>query len=293
MEMVLLSLEFEANRPRLRPLAYRILGSYEEADDAVQDTWLRVVRADVAEVGNFGGWFTTVTARICLDRLRARRARPETPTGLQADTPHRLGGGANPEHEVLVAASLESALVVVLDRLAPVERVAFVLHDVFAVPFDAIAQIVDRNPAATRQLASRARRRVQGASPTGDSDVLVSPRIVEAFFAAARKGDFDGLLAVLDPDVVLRPDADALRMGAAAEARGAHAVGRQMSGGAQAARLALVGDGDGDGVGLAFAPEGHIRGAIAFVIAGGRIVGISLIGNAGYLQQLDVTLLDD
>jgi RNA polymerase sigma factor (sigma-70 family) len=283
-----LSEQFEANRPRLRALAYRMLGSYEEAEDAVQETWLRADPASSTEVENLGAWLTTIATRICLDKLRARRSRREDPASTQPpDERSHADDAPGPEQEALMAESLGSALLVVLDRLAPAERVAFVLHDVFAVPFDEIAEIVGRTPEAARQLASRARRRVQGTTPAG-ADLVRRREIVDAFLAAARGGDFDGLLAVLDPDVVLRPDADALRMGSSAETRGADAVAQLMRGGAQVARLALVG-----GVpGLAWAPDGRIRGAIAFDIVDDRIVEIDLIGNEGHLEQLDVVLLD-
>jgi RNA polymerase sigma-70 factor (ECF subfamily) len=285
-----LSEQFEANRPRLRALAYRMLGSYEEAEDAVQETWLRADRARSTEVENLGGWLTTIVARICLDKLRTRRSRPEDPAGMQpSDERSSADGAPGPEQEALMAESVGSALLVVLDRLAPAERVAFVLHDVFSVPFDEIGEIVGRTPEAARQLASRARRRVQGTASTGDVDLVRRREIVHAFVVAARCGDFDGLVAVLDPDVVLRPDADAIRMGSFAETRGAEAVAQLMGGGAQAARLALVG-----GVpGLAWVPGGRIRGAVAFDIVDGRIVEIDVIGNGEHLEQLDVVLLDD
>jgi RNA polymerase sigma-70 factor (ECF subfamily) len=284
-----LSDQFETNRPRLRALAYRMLGSYEEAEDAVQETWLRVDPAGSTKVENLRGWLTTITARICLDKLRARRSRPEdlASTRPAGDRPH-ADDAPGPEQEALMAESVGSAMLVVLDRLAPAERVAFVLHDVFAVPFDEIGEIIGRTPEAARQLASRARRRVQGTTAAGDVDLLRRREIVDAFLAAARGGDFDGLLALLDPDVVLRPDADAVRMGAAAETRGADAVARVLQGGAQAARRALVG-----GVpGLAWAPGGRTRGAITFEVIDGRIVEIDVIGSRAHLEQLDIVLMD-
>jgi RNA polymerase sigma-70 factor, ECF subfamily len=284
-----LSHEFEASRPRLRALAYRMLGSYEEAEDAVQETWLRVGRAGSAEVENLGGWLTTIAARICLDKLRARKSRPESPVStLPSDERSNIDGAPGPEQEVLLAESVESALLVVLDRLVPAERVAFVLHDVFGFPFGEIGEIVGRTPEAARQLASRARRRVQGATPSGTADLVHRREIVAAFIATSRTGDFDGLLAVLDPNVVLRPDADAVRLGSFAETRGAAAVAELMRGGAQAARLALVGGMPG----IAWTPGGRIRGAIAFDIIDGRIVEIDVIANADHLEQLDVVLLD-
>ena len=282
--------EFEASRPRLRALAYRMLGSQEEADDAVQETWLRVDRADAGAVENLGGWLTTIVARICLDRLRARHSRPEDPSGIEPPAhPAAIAGGPGPEDEAVMADSVGSALLVVLDLLAPAERVAFVLHDVFAVPFDEIGTIVGRSPDAARQLASRARRRVQGATPAGDVDLVRRREIVEAFLAAARGGDFEALLTVLDPDVALLPDAAAVRMGNLREAHGTKAVAEFMRGGARAARLALV-----DGVaGLAWTPGGRIRGAVEFTLSGDRIVQIDVIGDPEHLEQLDVVLLED
>jgi RNA polymerase sigma factor (sigma-70 family) len=284
-----LSDHFEASRPRLHALAYRMLGSNEEAEDAVQETWVRVGSAVSTEVENPGGWFTTIAARICLDRLRARRSRPESPSSMLGPDEGSSGDDTpGPEQEALMAESVEAALLVVLDRLGPAERVAFVLHDVFAVPFDEIGGIVGRTPEAARQLASRARRRVQRTSPTGQVGLVRRREIVAAFIAASRAGDFDGLLAVLDPDVVLRPDAEAVRLGAFTETRGADAVAHLMRGGAQAARLALVGGTPG----VAWAPRGRIRGAIAFEMVDGRIVEIDIIGNAEHLEQLEVVLLD-
>lgn len=284
-----LSRQFEASRPRLRALSYRMLGSYEEADDAVQETWLRVVQASSTGVENFGGWLTTIASRICLDKLRARQSRPEHPVGTPPSAERsRIDEAPGPEQEVLIAESIESALLVVLDRLVPAERVAFVLHDVFAVPFEEIGEIVGRTPEAARQLASRARRRVRGSTPLGTVDLVRRREIVAAFIAASRAGDFDGLLALLDPDVVLRPDADAVRLGSFAETRGASAVAQLLRGGAQAARLALIGGMPG----FAWAPGGHVRGAVSFDIVGGRIVEIEVVGNAEQLEQLDVVLLD-
>jgi RNA polymerase sigma factor (sigma-70 family) len=285
-----LSHQFETNRPRLRALAYRMLGSYEEAEDAVQETWLRVDPGGPAQVENLGGWLTTVTARICLDKLRARRSRPEDPASIQPDGERSHADDApGPEQEALMAESVGSAMLVVLDRLGPAERVAFVLHDVFAVPFDEIGEIIGRTPDAARQLASRARRRVQGTAATGDVDPVGRGEIVDAFLAAARHGDFEGLLALLDPDVVLRPDAAAVRMGVSDEMRGAGAVAQFLHGGARATRRAFVG-----GVpGLAWVPGGHVRGAILFEVIAGRIVEVDLIGIGEHLDELDVVLIDN
>src|SRR5687767_6697381 len=208
---------FEEQRGHLRAVAYRMLGSSSEADDAVQEAWLRLSRADTSDVENLGGWLTTVVGRVCLDMLRSRTSRREEP--LDADVPERTASradGGDPEHEALLADSVGLALLVVLETLEPAERLAFVLHDMFAVPFDEIAPIVDRSPTAARQLASRARRRVQGETPTPDADLDTQREVLDAFIAAAREGDFEALLEVLDPDVVLRAD-----RGAATLVRGA------------------------------------------------------------------------
>ena len=280
--------QFETSRPRLQAVAYRMLGSRAEAEDAVQETWLRLARADPATVQNLGGWLTTVTARVCLDRLRSRRARPEDVVGA---IPDQLAGSSDdddPARQALVAESVGAALLVVLDLLPPAERVAFVLHDVFAVPFDEVAAIVDRSPDAARQLASRARRRVQGTAPTVDLDLVRQRRVVDAFLRAARDGEFDELVSLLDPDVVMRPDAAAVRMGSLRETRGADAVASALSGGARGAQLAIV-----DGLaGFVWAPGGRTRGVVQFAVADGKIVAIDVTGDAERLRQLDIVLLD-
>ena len=282
--------EYEASRPRLRAVAYRILGSHAEADDAVQEVWLRLDRADPARVENLAGWLTTVIARICLDRLRARRSLREEPAGARAPEPTSgVTHDSDPEHQALMADSVGAALLVVLELLAPAERVAFVLHDVFAVPFDEIGDIVGRSPEAARQLASRARRRVRGTGVAPDVDLVRQREVVDAFLAAARSGDFEGLVALLDPDVVLRPDAAAVRMGSLRASRGAAEVATALSGGAAAARVALV-----DGVaGLAWVPGGRTRGVVAFRIADGKIVEIDVTGDPERLRHLDVVLVGD
>src|SRR5919108_5878071 len=227
---------FEADRTRLQAVAYRLLGSASEADDAVQEVWLRLSRSDTSEVENLSGWLTTVVARGCLDMLRSRRSRREEPLALDGEF---IPDAADPEREAVLAESVGLAMLAVLQRLAPAERVAFVLHDLFGVSFDEIAGIVGRSPVAARQLASRGRRRVQGASEDGRAaDVARQQDIVEAFFRASRGGDLQALLAVLDPDVALRPDAEALRMGArtgwiTSELRGAEAVATRFSGQAE------------------------------------------------------------
>jgi RNA polymerase sigma-70 factor, ECF subfamily len=278
---------FEADRARLQAVARRLLGSHAEAEDAVQEAWLRLERIDAEAVDNLGAWLTTVVSRVCLDRLRARRARPEQPVHDEAPT-EPAATETGPEQEAVLADSIGSALLVVLERLSPGERVAFVLHDVFAVPFEDVASVLGRSPEAVRQLASRARRRVQGVHPASGVDLLRQRQLVEAFLAAARGGDFDGLLAVLDPDVVLRPDPAALRMGSLRETRGAREVATALAGGAQAARLALV-----NGVpALVWAPGGTTRGVIEFRVAGGRIVALDVTGDPARIGESEIVLLD-
>jgi RNA polymerase sigma-70 factor (ECF subfamily) len=284
-----LTTQFETTRPRLRAVAYRMLGSHAEADDAVQETWLKLSRTDVASVDNLGGWLTTVIARVCLDRLRSRRTRAEEALGTH--TADEVPGSADehdPLEQAVMAESVGAALMMVLDLLAPAERVAFVLHDVFAVPFDEISQIVGRSPDAARQLASRARRRLQGTGPTAGLDLVGQRQVVDAFLRAARGGDFDGLMKLLDPDVEFRPDAAALRMGALQPARGASAVATALSGGAKAARLALV-----DGMAaLVWAPAGHTRGVIQFTVSDDRVVAIDVTGDPDRIDTFDIVLLD-
>ena len=282
--------QFEESRDHLRAVAYRMLGSPSEADDAVQETWLRLSRADTSGVANLGGWLTTVVARVCLDMLRARQSRREEP--MSADVPEpsvSREGGSDPEHEVLLADSVGPALLVVLNTLAPAERVAFVLHDVFAVSFDEIAPIVGRTPTAARQLASRARRRVQGAPTVSDADLSRQRTVVDAFLAAARAGDFAALLTVLDPEVVLRADPGAKPPGASAEVRGASAVANVFAGRAQTAQPALV---DG-AAGLVWAPGGRPRAVFRFKLANDKIVGIDLVAGPERLAKLDLEILDD
>src|SRR5438105_3528293 len=232
---------FEEDRTHLRAVAYRILGSSADADDAVQEAWLRLARSDSSQVENLGGWLTTVVARVSLNMLQSRKTRREDPAG--SHLPEEIADGADgagPEHQAVLADSVGLALLVVLDTLAPAERLAFVLHDMFAMPFEEIAPIVERSPAATRQLASRARHRVQGADTTPDADLARRREIVRAFLAASRNGDFGALVAALDPDVVVRADQAVRRTGADAEVRGAQAVAATFSGRARAAKLALI-----------------------------------------------------
>ncbi len=281
---------FEEHRTHLRAVAYRMLGSQSDADDAVQEAWLRLSRSDTSGVENLGGWLTTVVARVCLDMLRSRKSRREE--SLDAHMPDPIASredGIDPEHEALLAESVGLALLVVLDTLAPAERVAFVLHDMFNVPFEEIAPIVGRSPAAARQLASRARRRVQGAASVSDADRTRQREIVDAFLAASRGGDLAALLAVLDPDVVLRGDGAVVQMGAEAEVRGATAVAATFSRRAQFAQPALV---DG-AAGLVWAPGGRPRVVFGFTITRGKIVVIDLIAEPERLRQLDLTVLND
>src|SRR5262245_24761227 len=275
--------QFEVNRAHLRKVAYRMLGSVGEVDDAVQETWLRLSRSDTAAVENLRGWLTTVIARVCLDMLRARKSRREEPMGPHVPEPAADNAS---EREAEMADSVGTALLVVLETLNPAERLAFVLHDMFAVPFEEIAPIVDRTPAAARQLASRARRRVQGA-PAPDAELGRKRRIVDAFLKASRDGDFEGLLAVLDPDVVVRADAAAQRLGSLPEIRGAQAVAQTFKGRAQAARTALV---DGD-MGVAVILGGALRVALRVSFAGDRIVAIEAVADAEKLAEIDVEVL--
>jgi RNA polymerase sigma factor (sigma-70 family) len=280
--------QFEAYRTHLRAVAYRLLGDLTEADDAVQESWLHLSRSDTSGVENLGGWLTTVVARVCLDMLRSRNSRREEPLG--ADVPDPIvsrEGGIDPEHEALLADSVGLALLVVLDTLNPAERLAFVLHDIFAVPFDEIAPIVGRSPTAARQLASRARRRVRGAATVPDADLTRQREVVDAFLAASRGGDFDALLAVLDPDVVFRADRAAVLAGASREVRGALAVARQFSGRAQGARPALV----NGAVGVVVARRGRLFLVLSLTVTRGKIVEIDVVADPARLRQLDLAIL--
>jgi len=282
-----LAARFEEQRAHLRAVAYRMLGSQAEADDAVQNSWLRLSGADTSEVENLAGWLTTVVARECLKLLRSRRGRREEPLADAAiEQPGSEHDVDDPEAVVLLADAVGPALMVVLDTLAPAERLAFVLHDIFAVPFDDIAPILERSPVATRQLASRARRRVQGATPPRQVDVARQRRVVDAFLAALRDGDFDALVTVLDPEVVLRDDSAGLP-GGAATMRGAHAVGAyalKFSRGARFVRPALV-----DGTpGLAIRLPGRLIGALGFTVDADTITAIDMISDRGRLRHVDL-----
>jgi RNA polymerase sigma factor (sigma-70 family) len=283
---------FESHRIRLQAVAYRMLGSQVEADDAVQEAWFRLSRTDADAVKNLGGWLTTVVARVCLDMLRSRTSRREEP--LLPESTGALASGEtrnDPEYDTLLADSVGLALLVVLDRLAPAERVAFVLHDVFAVPFDEIAPIVDRTPGAAKKLASRARLRIHGTAPKPADGLNRNRHVVEAFLAAARSGDFDALLAVLDPDVVRRADPVALPAGAETVIRGARAVAaaaRTFSDSTRFAQLAVI---DGS-VGIVVAPRGQLRVALSLTIRNDKITEIDVIADPRRLDRLDLAILE-
>jgi RNA polymerase sigma factor (sigma-70 family) len=286
-----LARRFDENRGHLRAVAYRMLGSASEADDAVQEAWLKVSSSDTREVENLGGFLTTVVARVCLDMLRSRKSRREEPLAPAADAP----GGSEPEAGVALADAIGPALMVVLEMLAPAERVAFVLHDLFDLPFEQIASILDRTPAAARQLASRARRRVRGA-PALAADVAQHRELVGAFLAASRDGDFERLVAVLSPDVVLRADDLAVRTAAAAqkhgapilapEARGPSRVADAFKGRARAALPALI---DGE-AGAVWAMGGQVRAVFLFTIDDGKIAAIDLVMDPAHLAELEVEI---
>jgi RNA polymerase sigma factor (sigma-70 family) len=273
---------FETHRRRLRAVAYRMLGSVSEADDAVQEAWIRLSRTDTSDVENLAGWLTTVVARVCLDLLRSRKSRREQPLTLQHEA------GDDPEHEALLADSVGLALLVVLETLPPAERVAFVLHDMFDLPFDQIAPIVGRSPAAARQLASRGRRRVRGSgSSVRESGRARRQEVVDAFLAASRGGDFAALIALLDPDVVLRADPAAMQIGASTEVRGAAAVAETFAGRARAAQPARI---DGE-PGLVWSQGGRPRVVFAFTITDGKIVAIDLLADPDRLARMGLRIV--
>ena len=281
--------QFEVNRAHLQTVAYRMLGSLSEADDAVQESWLRLSRSDTSDIANLGGWLTTVVARICLDMLRQRHARREE--SLETLVPEAVtsGEGAiDPEQEMLLTDSVGLALLVVLDTLSPAERLAFVLHDIFAMPFEEIAPIVERSETATRQLASRARRRVRGEAMVKDADLPASRKVIDAFLAASRAGDFNALLTVLDPEIVFRIDGATSPKGIAREVRGAQAVARQFLGRAQGFRTALV----NGAVALIVAPRGHLFLVLNLTIRNGTIVEIEAVADPTRLRQFDLAILD-
>jgi RNA polymerase sigma factor (sigma-70 family) len=284
-----LARQFEQNRPHLRKVAYRMLGSLTEAEDAVQEGWLRLSRSDTSAVENLSGWLTTVVARVCLDALRTRESRRESSIDAgDASAMREHDSALDPEHEVQLADSVGLALLVVLETLEPAERVAFVLHDMFDLPFAEIAPIVGRSRDAARQLASRARRRVHGTGGVEISDRARQRGIVDAFLAASREGDFGALLALLDPGAVLRADAATIQAGAEAEVMGADAVAKTFAGRARAARLALI---DGD-AGLVWSMAGEPKVAFLFTFEGSRIAAIDLVGNPERLRELAIAFFD-
>jgi RNA polymerase sigma factor (sigma-70 family) len=279
--------QFEEHRPHLRRVAYRMLGTLDESEDAVQEAWLRLSRADGAAIDNLGGWLTTVVARVCLDLLRARRARPVESTDAWLPDPIvSVEEDGDPEREAFLADSVGIALLVVLETLTPAERLAFVLHDMFGVPFDEIAPIVERSPDAARQLASRGRRRVRGARPVSEVSPAEQRRVADAFLDASRKGDFEGLLALLDPDVVARTDY-ALPRGAPGEVRGAESVARQALRFAQLAEFAQPALVNGE-PGFVVAPQGRLFAVAAFTVVDGRIVEMDFVNDPEKLARIEI-----
>lgn len=288
-----LAAQFEANRSHLRSVAYRMLGSLSEADDAVQEAWLRLTRTDAEAIQNLAGWLTTVVGRVCLDMLRSRRTRREETLGPRMPEPIvGIIDGDDPEQQALLADSVGLALLVVLETLSPAERIAFVLHDVFAVQFDEIAPIVDRSPGAARQLASRARRRVRGMSPAPSADVRLQRKLMDAFLSAAREGDFDALVAVLDPEVVLHADLGARPPGGWQELHGAETIARQamaFARMAESARPVLV----NGAAGILSTSQGQPLSLMAFTVRGERIVEIDILADPDRLNDLDPALFVD
>lgn len=285
-----LAAQFEAHRNHLRGVAYRMLGSLSEADDAVQEAWLHLNRSGTNGVENLGGWMTTVVARVCLDMLRSRKSRREEPLDVTVSGPvESPNDESNPEYAALLADSVGLALLVVLETLTPTERLAFVLHDMFDVPFNEIAPIVGRSPTAARQLASRARRRVRGAGMTPDTDQNRQRKVVEAFLAASRGGDFAALLTLLDPEVVLRADPAAVAAGATAEVRGAKAVAETFSGRARVAQPALL----NGAVGAVWMAGEQPRVVFGFTILAGKVVEIELVADPERLRHLDLVILQN
>jgi RNA polymerase sigma-70 factor (ECF subfamily) len=288
-----LTTQFERQRTRLRALAFRMLGSVSEADDALQEAWVRLDRAGADGVENLPAWLTTVVARVCLNMLRAREYRREAPLDVHVPDPIvSPGSGVDPEHEALLADAVGLALLVVLESLAPAERLAFVLHDMFAVPFEDIAPMIERTPAAARQLASRARRRVQGQAPSPDPDLARQREVVDAFFAASRNGDFDALVAVLDPDVVLRSDGGSARPRLTMVIRGPRAVSEQalLSGRLSPfVRPALI----NGAAGVVVEANGRPLFVMAFTVTGGKIVAIDVLADPDRLGRIDLGVLDE
>ena len=292
-EKRLLAEQFEANRGHLRGVAYRMLGSLGEADDAVQEAWLRLDRTGPEGIENLSGWLTTVVARVCLDMLRSRTSRREESLDGKTTAPNtRPASARDPEQETILAESVGLALLVVLETLEPAERLAFVLHDMFAVPFDEIAAILGRSSEAARQLASRARRRVQGAGRSAAADLKQQKEVIEAFLAALRAGDFEALVALLDPEVVVRADASAAVGGLAREVQGAEGWARQaltFSRGARFARAALV---DGS-VGVVIAPRGRLVRVLRFTLRNDKILEVEVVGDPDRLRKIDLAVLNE
>jgi RNA polymerase sigma factor (sigma-70 family) len=284
--------QFEEHRTHLRAVAYRMLGSVGEADDAVQEAWLRLSRAGAADIENLGGWLTTVVARVCLNMLRSVKTRREQPLSVHVPEPIvSPESGVDPEHEALLADSVGLALLVVLETLPPAERLAFVLHDMFAVPFDEIAPIVGRSETAARQLASRGRRRVQGVPTTPDPDMARQREVVDAFFAASREGDFDALIAVLDPDIVLRSDGGALPAHLTREIRGAEKVASEAKRFRQPnveVKPALI---NGAAGAVVYAAR-KVYSVMAFTVANGRIVELDILVDPARLRELDLSAVE-
>jgi RNA polymerase sigma-70 factor, ECF subfamily len=287
--------QFEEHRPHMRAVAYRMLGSVSEAEDAVQEAWLRLSRMDVSGVDNLRGWLTTVVARVCLDMLRTRASRREDPLDVRVPDPiiaRTIGrGDEGPEADAMLADSVGLALLVVLEKLDPAERLAFVLHDVFATPFEEIAPLVDRSVVATRQLASRARRRVQGQAPTSDADLRTQRRVVDAFLAAVRDGDFEALVALLDPAIVLRADGGAAK-GMSRLVRGAQAVVAQaatFSNLASSSQVVLV---NGNVGVVTRRPDGRLLAVIGFTIAGGKVGEIDILADPDRLGRIDLSAIE-
>jgi len=304
-EQELLARRFEAERGRLRALAHRMLGSRSEADDAVQETWLRLGRVDARDVENLAGWLTTVVSRICLDMLRSRASRREEPVaqeelaeraedrrGRDAGAVAEAGGADHPEEEILLADSVGRALLVVLDTLAPAERVAFVLHDMFAVPFDRIAPVLERSPGTTKKLASRARGKLRGRPAVAGPELARQRRVVDAFLAASRAGDLEALLALLAPDVARSADPAALPAGAPTRVRGADRVARETVGFGTRSRYAEPALVDG-AVGVVVAPRGRLTLALTVTVADGRITAYDVVADPARLSRLDLAVLDD
>ena len=279
---------FEEHRAYLRAVAYRMLGSASEAEDAVQEAWIRLGRADVSEVANLRGWLTTVIARVCLDMLRARTSRREDPLDVRLPDPVITRGDWDPESAVVSADSVGLALLIVLDTLDPAERLAFVLHDVFGMTFEEIAPVVDRSPVAARQLASRARRRVQSKPLSPDRDLRAQRRVVDAFLAAVREGDFEQLVAVLDPDIVLRADGGALT-GASRVVRGAKAVAGQAAAFSKVGLIEQMVLVNGNVGLLERLPDGRLFSVVAFTIVDGRIAEMNILADPERLRTLDLS----